>query len=977
MTPDAGPRSSGPEGADGGRRVGAASQAESLTLNRRSFLKALGISGVVSLTGCERLPIREALPYLIPPEEITPGTFVYYASTCAGCAAGCGLKIATRDGRPIKLEGLPEHPLSQGGLCATGQAEVRGLYDAGRLRSPTLNGSATPWAKVDEHVRARLPDAQARGVYVVARTIVSPTARQTIEAFLAPYDGMLLEYDAPADSAASILAAYERLDGLGVLPSLVIERADLLVVLGADLLGAGADPVAHTAQYAARRRRRKDRDFRHVQIEGSLTLTGAAADERKQATTGERELIALWLLKRVSERIDNDAATRARGVLGALPGLAAHDAWAADLASQLVRNRGRALVVSGGDSRAEQVAVALLNRVLEGEGHTLDLALPSLTRRGTDAALEKLAVALGGDAGAVFFLGCNPIEELPGGERLAEQVAALPLTVAITERPTATARACQVVAAAHHALECWGDVAPRGDVLTLEQPTIRPLFETRHPIENFLHWGGGAPTDYRTHLMASWRERVFPGASGQRFEELWAGALARGGVSAERARASRWEGGTRDAWPRPGAQSEVRAALAVGPAPSDASLEVELIAEVGLRDGRNTFNPWLRELSDPLTRMAWVGAARVAPALARSLQVEDGDVLAVEVGENEIQLPVRILPGQHPGVLGVPVGYGLVDGDAGPPARNGYQLARLENGSLRTRGLVATAKKTGRIERLPIVQPHPDTNGRPIVAQVSELGEAVDIGHHGKVHSLWEKRHYQSHWQMVIDLDACTGCGACVVACQAENNVPVVGPEEVARHHEMSWIRIDRYFVGDADAPDVLFEPMLCAQCDNAPCETVCPVAATVHGQEGLNHQAYNRCVGTRYCANNCPYKVRRFNWLDYTPKDPLERMVLNPDVVVRERGVMEKCTFCIQRIQRTRIDAKGHGEAAPPAVETACQQSCPARAISFGDGLAPDSTVAALKAEPRAFQVLADLGVEPSITYLARVRRRDGKGRG
>jgi molybdopterin-containing oxidoreductase family iron-sulfur binding subunit len=411
--------------------------------------------------------------------------------------------------------------------------------------------------------------------------------------------------------------------------------------------------------------------------------------------------------------------------------------------------------------------------------------------------------------------------------------------------------------------------------------------------------------------------------------------------------------------------------------------EAELVAEVALRDGSRAHVSWLRELPDPLTRVAWTPCARLAPEAARALGVRDGDVVAVSVGERRVELPVRVLPGQHPRVVGVPVGYGRADGggpvDTGRPreSANAFRLAQLEGaGRAVRRGLPARVERTGRSERLPLVQPHPRAEGRPVVFQVGSVDRPVHGAHLPAGRDLWRERERGApQWQMTIDLDCCTGCSACVVACQAENNVAVVGPDEVARNRGMHWIRIDRYFAGDPAEPDVLFEPMMCAQCHHAPCETVCPVAATVHSEDGLNQQVYNRCVGTRYCANNCPYKVRAFNWFDNQPREPVERMVLNPDVVVRARGVMEKCSFCVQRIQAARIEARAQGRAEVPEVQTACQQSCPARAIRFGDGADPE--IASRHAEPRAFRVLADLGVGPRITYLARVRTRSGSGGG
>jgi len=944
-------------------------------LRRRDVLKLAALSA--SIAACKRLPVRHAMPYLVPPEELTPGVPLHYASTCTACPAACGLVATVRDGRPVKLEGHPQHPLSRGGLCALGQGDLRALYDAGRLQGPTLGGQKATWEELDALVVRRLTELRGTGkrVAVLSRTITSPTARRAVLAFLAPFDGRLVEADPDAESPSAQLEAYERLDGVPLAPALEIEKADLLVVLGSDLLGTAAEPVAHTAAYAARRRAAEaGRAFHHVQLEGSLSLTGAAADERVMATTAERQLVALWLLRHVAEAVGGASAAGVASALGALPALGALAERTARLATALVAARGHGLVVSGANDLAEQLAIALANRVLGSEGVTLDLARPSLVRRGLDRDLAELVQALEqGSIGALFVLGLDPVDQLPGGEALGRALAAIPLSVAITDRPTATAAACHAVAAAHHGLECWGDAMPRASVLTLAQPMVRPIFGTRHPIEGFLRWSGAAVTDYRLHLKDVWRQAV-PVAD---FEALWTSAVSQGLAPAAVAAAFAPRPATGK--PASAAAESLRAAVAALPqAPPADALEAELVAEVGVRDGHRAHVPWLRELPDPLTRVSWAACVRVAPQRARALGVRDGDVLAVRVGEREVALPARVMPGQHPAVLGLPIGYGRADGGDGT-TRNAFRLSAWTDGRLARRGLAAAARKTGGFEALPIVQPQASTEGREVVHQLASYAEAVPHEAHDRARDLWpnvEKRSPQ--WHMVIDLDACTGCSACVVACQAENNVAVVGPDEMRRHRDMHWLRIDRYFSGDPDNPDVLFEPMLCAQCGHAPCETVCPVAATVHSEDGLNQQVYNRCVGTRYCANNCPYKVRRFNWFDNEPRmgGPLERMVLNPDVVVRSRGVMEKCTFCVQRIQLARLAARAEGRDVGD-VKTACQQSCPAQAIAFGDGHDPQGAIAALRRRPRAFQVLAELGIEPGITYLARVRARAGGAQG
>jgi Fe-S-cluster-containing dehydrogenase component len=941
---------------------------ERLPTDRRSFLKVLGIGAAASLAACKRRPVEHALPYLVPPEEITPGVPVRYASTCAACPAACGLLVSVLDGRPVKLEGRPDHPLSGGGLCATGQADLRALYDAGRLREPLLGGKASTWAALDAYVAAGLEGLRHSGgrLYVLSGSLVSPTDREVVERFLAPFGAVLVEYDPGPRSGSAVLEAYELLDGRPVDPFLDLSEADLLVCFGADLLGAGPEPVTHTRAWAARRREAGQRGApRHVQVEATPTLTGAAADERWQATAGEQRTLALSLLRRVAAGVGGEEAA---AVLAALKDVAEPQAMAArveGLAKELLAHRETSLAVSGSGDVTEQLSVALLNRLLGNDGRTLDLGRPSLVRRGRDRDLALFLAALGrGEVGGVIVLGLDPVDQLPEGESLAEALGKLPLSVAVTERPTATAFACHAVAAAHHALERWGDFSPRADVVTLAQPTIRPLFDTRHPFESVLRWSRAPQTDYRLHLMEEWKRKLGGGAD---FAPVFSAAVSRGTLPAPPpVRAADAHRG------RPDLVAKVLA-LAAASGLHDGDVEVELVTEVALREGRLAHVPWLRELPDPLTRVSWAACVRVAPERAKALGVTDGDLLRVEVGKRAMTLPARVMPGQHPRVLGIPVGYGRRDGDGPGAFRNAYRLARLEEGRLVARGLPARVARTGGHERLPLMQPQGSAEGRPIVFQVPRPDAKVPEEHAAAI-SLWPERNQTSpKWEMVIDLDACTGCSACVVACQAENNLPVVGAEEIANNRDMYWLRIDRYFAGDPADPDVLFEPMLCAQCGNAPCETVCPVAATVHSEDGLNQQVYNRCVGTRYCENNCPYKVRRFNWFNHEVKEPVERMVLNPNVVARSRGVMEKCTFCVQRIQGARIEARRGGREDWRGVggQTACQQTCPASAISFGDAVDPNGPVARLKRSPRAFQVLADLGVRPAVTYLAHVRNR------
>jgi Fe-S-cluster-containing dehydrogenase component len=923
---------------------------------RRTFLKALGVGTAMALAGCQKLPIEYALPFAQGPEEIRPGISTYYASTCTACPAACGLMVTVRDGRPIKLEGHPDHPLSKGGLCAIGQAHIRELYHSARHMEPTVGGKSATWAHVDEAVAAGIAKLEARKLAIVSPPITSPTARHLLQSFATESGGVLVEFDANPGATSAELEAWQLVAGLPLAPSLRFGATDVLLSLGYDFLGSGPNMVVHTAAYAERRSMSDTKarpPLRHIQVEGALSLSGAAADDRRAVAARERRLLALYLLKNLSGKDAELAA--ALGAFPAPENKATADGWL----TLLKQNRGKSLVLTGSDDLGEQVTVALINRQLGNLGKTLDVQRNSLVQRALDGPLLELeSELLAGNIGALFIMpGVDPVRQLPNGAAWAEAIAQLPLSVSLSDHKTTTEESCTIQAAAHHGLEMWGDALPKADVLTVVQPTIRPLFNTRHPLESMGIWGSLiGEGDYLGYLKKFWRENVFPGSLD--FEKQWNLSVSSGRAAA----------GAKSPNTVPEAQDVDQAALLLAvtegiPATSP-ELEVALLAEVSTGDGSHAHNAWLRELPDPLTRVAWIPVVRVAPSLAKSLVVEDGDVVDIKVAEAAVSMAVRVTPGMAPNVLGVPVGY---------PRDNGYALGQVSGGRIRNSGLAATVTKTGTKEVIPAFQSHLSSEGRAIIHELSSYDEHPDHPHHVDA-DLWKTLgNPETRWEMVLDLDACTGCGACAVACQAENNIPVVGPAEVANRRDMHWLRIDRYFDGDETNPDVKMEPMFCQQCGHAPCETVCPVLATVHSKDGLNQQIYNRCVGTRYCANNCPYKMRRFNWFEYDFGEELDQMVLNPDVVVRDRGVMEKCTFCVQRIQAARIAAKDAGQKGSFDVKPACQQSCPARAITFGNGADPNTDVSKRRSNSRAFQVLSELGIHPSVTYLARVRTRDG----
>jgi molybdopterin-containing oxidoreductase family iron-sulfur binding subunit len=549
----------------------------------------------------------------------------------------------------------------------------------------------------------------------------------------------------------------------------------------------------------------------------------------------------------------------------------------------------------------------------------------------------------------------------------------VPLSVTLNPRMDETSARAHFVCPQHHFLESWDDASPVAGVYSTTQPAIAPIFGTRSAIASFLTWTGDTRTEHEA-VRDTWRAEVFPRQSAiATFEAFWEKALHDGAVTIEPERVTR----TLD----PVGATMAYAAVAARRAQPAGVLTAVLYEKPGMRDGAHAGSPWLQEFPDPISRITWDNYACVSPELARSSGLEEGAVVALTHGAERLELPVHIQPGQHASTIAVAVGYGRTS--AGPTGSNvganAYRLVRA--GDFRGYSVDGvTLQALGRTRELASIQPHSSSEGRDLVRTVSleeALGVAGADGHGSAEASeaeggaMWPNREYTGDkWGMSIDLNACTGCGACVLSCQAENNVPVVGREEILNQREMHWIRIDRYFDGDETNPSVGFQPIMCSQCDNATCENVCPVLATVHSSDGLNMQVYNRCVGTRYCANNCALKARRFNWFEYGHDDVLANLALNPDVTVRTRGVMEKCSFCVQRIQEAKIRARNEGRPiADGDIQTACQQSCPAQAISFGNVNDAKSRVVEHKKDPRAYVILEEINLRQAISYLATVR--------
>jgi len=948
--------------------------------SRRDFFKLMGLSSAAMLAACQRSPTQHILPFTEKPDELTPGLALWYASVCGACPAQCGLLVKSRDGRPIKMEGNSLHPVSQGGLCATGQAAVLGLYDSNRARGPSQTSWTMTWDEIDRLTREALSNVPSgKGIRVVLPWCSGPSEDAALERFLQKYpSAKAVRYDATGELDA-IAKATEALFGARQIPEFLIHRAKCIVSFGADFLGSWLSPVGFSRQYAKARDVETHRTMlRHIQVESTLSLTGSNADIRYAVKPSAMLPVLAALLRKLapaSEPVVQAALSQADTQLP--------DGFSEENLQRLVtelRKAGRnALVLYGGDEPGMQLLALLCNLALRNPEQTVRW---STARKLDDNALwfdDFLAELAAKQVGAVLFLGVNPVHSHPRGAQLKGLLEGI-FSLSTADRLDETASLCFLHAPESHWMESWSDSRPLGGIWAVSQPLIVPLFDTRSRIASLLAWAGEPRSDL-DFVRSFWEREVLSEATS--FQVVWDEVLRRGVWRENRT--------TRQP-PSIGAAnlSKVGELVRLSRV-SPSAIELLVHPSLYLRNGEHANNAWLQELPDALTKTTWTNCAALSKAQAKALGIQDGDEVQLQVEGHFVRIPALCLPGVPDGVVAVAEGYGRTA--TGKVGNNiGVHVAPLA--ATRRAGAAVELSKTGARKKLARSQTYSeklDTLGRDRMlvrsmdleqffanpAKVHE-GATHDLKQGGLPLSLWSGHKYEGHrWGMVVDLSACTGCSACVVSCQAENNIPAVGEREVLIRREMSWIRIDRYFGGEPESPEVFFQPMMCWHCENAPCETVCPVLATVHSSEGLNQQVYNRCVGTRYCANNCPPKVRRFNWFTYKHEDPLERMVLNPDVAIRSRGVMEKCSMCVQRIQEGKARANNEGRKLKDEdVLTACQQSCPAQAIHFGDLNDPNSKVARMAARKRSYKLLTELNIEPVVSYMAKVKNPGAGGK-
>ncbi|MFT5018883.1 MAG: MoCo/4Fe-4S cofactor protein with predicted Tat translocation signal [Polaribacter sp.] len=1015
---------------------------------RRDFLKFLGFSvGAATLAACET-PVVKSIPYLNKPEEITPGIPNYYASTFFDGTDYASILVKTREGRPIKIVGNKKSKLTSGAINSRINSSVLSLYDSARAAGPMKGGEATDWTTVDAEVGAALAKLGEAGgsIVILTETIISPSTKKAVAEFATKYGEGVKHVTYDAISASGMLEANEACFGVKALPSYDFAAADVVVSFGADFIAGFPNGAANAVGYGKMRSPKGGKMSRHFQFESNMSLAGSNADVRVAIKPSESAAAVISLYNKVA------SATGGNVLSG---GTSEYDATILKAANELVAAKGKGIVLSNSNDAGVQTVVNAINNLLGNYGSTLNMANPLYIKGGVDAEMDQLVADMkGGKVGALLIHGVNPSYSYRNAADFNAGLAKVGLTVSFADRLDETAAGVTYLAPDSHYLESWNDSEPQLGSYSLTQPTIQPLFDTRQFQETLLKWAGN-DSDYFSYIKANWAgiHTSSPDA-GLLFSDFFNTALFNGV----------FESGTVSETPV--FVGDVAAAAGRIKKVAAGDFELELYIKAGMGDGSQANNPWLQELPDPISRVTWDNYITMSPKQMQEMEfsrLERGDFMAdvaeLTVNGVTIKVPVYPSPGQKYGTVGLAVGYGrtaagkcgdevgvnaypLASGSFSVGAVSSIEMAFDEDGEpleyeiAQTQSHHTLMGRDSILKETTLVEYNQDPKaGNPdLMLYVSSAGGSGHGDDHGDSHG--EEGHGDGHgsegaaeeehaspflpasevnlwddhaignghrWGMTVDLNTCIGCGACVTACSSENNVPVVGKEEVRRGRDMHWLRIDRYYSSDmteekateegvgtidkftlmetaAEAPQVAYQPLMCQHCNHAPCETVCPVAATTHSNEGLNMMTYNRCIGTRYCANNCPYKVRRFNWFQYhngsqdfstnPANDDLGRMVLNPDVVVRDRGVMEKCSFCVQGIQAAKLKAKKAGrKVADDEVQSACAEACPTNAIVFGDLNDKESWVAAISKDERSYHLLEEVGVQPNVFYMTKVR--------
>ena len=967
-------------------------------LSRRKFLALVGASAALAGTACSDYRDKgEIIPYTKMPEDTVVGKPKYYASTFNYGSQSHGILIKTREGRPVKIDGNPDHPVSRGKINAIVQASLLGLYDPDRLQNPLKKeGSGeftkTDWKQVDGEIVNALNTG--KNIAIVTGSVVSPTTKKVLDDFSAKYSRTkVYSYELYNEEIKN--SAWKKCYGTDVYPLIKWNEAKIIVALESDFLGKDVNKVENLRLYANRRNVHEAKNFNRLYVvEGNMSITGANADYRLQLRPDAQYDFVMSLLKEVSNKLGTgvpfNLSSFSLNTFAKTYSL--NTKKLKHLVDDLVSNKGKSIVNAGRSLPEEaHIAVNYLNEILGNKNLYRNDSVPVSTYPlSSKSEIEALVSDMNsGKVGTVIHFDSDPVFNFPDDLGYADALKKVSTVISLTESTNDSSAAGTYTLPINHTFESWGDAKTRTGFYSLQQPVIAPIYDTREKEAVLLNWISGAKSEfndtlYHEYLMKNWQDNIYPSLKSKfGFKEFWYGALHDGVVLTDES---------------PKSFGSFNNSAFTGLKNSNTTLSgyaVILSESYSIGDGKYANNGWLQELPHPVSKMTWDNYAAISKNTAKELGLENDDKISVTVGKSTLEIPVFIQPGCADNTIAIETGYGRkVIGRVGEGTGfNANVLFSKDHGTLFT---TADVKKGNGTYKLVSAQEHhlfehsPNENtlgdrhiikegtiqeylrNPQLIAEMHEEEEHVD-----QIYPPHPELYTGVKWGMAIDLNKCVGCSECVVACMSENNIPVVGKDQVAVGREMQWLRIDAYYSGSEDDPIFSSQPMLCQHCDNAPCENVCPVAATTHSKDGLNQMVYNRCVGTRYCSNNCPYKVRRFNFFNFRDhfrdgfqQEGLFDLVYNPEVTVRSRGVMEKCTFCIQRIATERENAiRENRDVIGANVHTACQDACNTNAIHFGDINNKNAEFYKYRNHELGYYVLEQLNVKPNVTYLAKLR--------
>ncbi len=967
------------------------------SISRRKFLALLGASTALAGAACTDYRDKgEIVPYNIKPEEITVGKPNYYASTCTLCSNACGILIKTREGRPIKVDGNPDHPVSKGKICAKGQANVLNLYDPDRLKTPLVSREIgydeISWIEADKAISAHLSFVGAKEIAIITNSITSPTTLKVLDDFKAKFPTTkVYSFELFNDSIKN--SAWQKCYGSGTYPLLRWDEAKVILSLESDFLGTEGNRIETSRLFSQNRDVDSKKFTRLYCVESNLSLTGLNSDYRLRLKPEAQFEFVMSLINELQTKGAINLQVNTSGF--SIKSFAAKNnldiSVINHLVNDLISNKGKS-IIDAGNSLPENVHVAvnLLNAALtNNQMFRTDSSKVRLFQLSTASDFDELVSKMNRDEiAAVIHFDCNPVYHLAPELGYKNALKKVGYVISLSERQNETTSVSDFVLPINHNFESWGDSKTRTGFYSLQQPVIAPLSDTREKEAILLTWISSKPEEYseklyHDYLMKNWENSIYPTVnSALDFKRFWYGALHDGVVI-----------NNESVQTVPSINQTVTSSLSVKQTEKD-GYTVVIKESYYLGDGKLAHNGWLQELPHPISKITWDNYAAISEKTCKNLGLKDNDVIEISIEGRKLKLPVFMQAGVADDVIIIEAGYGRENsGTVANGVGFNANLLLTKNGDYSPWVYrVASVTKTGESYNLASSQEHHAFDNsltqdlhrkRKIIQEGTVLGylknpHIIKEKNHGELESVYEPHPYKGvKWGMAIDLNKCTGCGDCVAACNVENNIPIVGKDQVLNSREMQWLRIDRYYSGTPDNPKVSVQPMLCQHCDQAPCENVCPVVATTHSPDGLNQMTYNRCVGTRYCSNNCPYKVRRFNFYNFRDhfrdsyqENPIMALMHNPEVTVRSRGVMEKCTFCVQRISEARADAiHEKRELRGTDVTTACQDACGTNAIKFGDINDKESEFYKYRNHELGYYVLEELNVKPNVTYIAKLR--------